>query len=134
MPQDIPAPVQESLVLPRGFRCYVVLGKRPGEIVEHHPQFDAPYWYLKESGALKGKFELAVPFEPQWLIKVGTDRKEQLVHIGGMDLPGEDVADESQLGSWVRWSRRNYRKLKGQRKAVLWKEYRTLAGRLAGGQ
>jgi hypothetical protein len=132
-PQDVPSPIREALVLRHGYKRYVVLGRRPGEIVEHDCEFDTPYWFLKRSGALKGRFELAVPFEPQWVIAIGLDRKEFLASIGIPQPPEDTIADETLAADWVRWVGKRYRNLKGKHKLAVWASYREVAARLGNG-
>jgi hypothetical protein len=126
-------PVRETLVLAHGHKRYIVLGRRPGEILEHAPLADLPYWYLKKSGYLQGQFELTVPFEPQWLIRVGRKGKEILSPAPGIvpRFPEATIANQDKVADWIRWARKRYYNFKPHKQYhELWEQYRQLATNL----
>lgn len=125
-PQDVPAPLIEALTLPSGYKRYIVLGRRPGEIVEHNFESEIPPWLLEQSGSLRDKFELPMAFEPQWLIAIGSKRRESLRRIG-LQPPEATIADERRVDDWIRWAKKRYRSLKGRHKRLMWEQYRGVA-------
>lgn len=128
-PGSVPGAIQEALRLPRGYKRYAILGSRPGEVVEHEPNSETPYWFLKEMGVLDGHFRLPVAFEPQWIVAVGANRKEYLWPTGPTRPPG-DPAASGDVARWTWWARKRYRNLKGKQKRAAWDEYRAAASRL----
>jgi hypothetical protein len=131
-PQNIPAPLQDALVLSKGYRRYVLLGRCPGEIMDYRPHYELPFQTLKDAGRLEGKFQLPVPFEPQWLITLGAHRTALLWPIGAPQPPETKVADEGQVANWIRWAGKSYRIAKDRRCAGVWKEYQKAARRQGG--
>jgi len=127
-PRDIQVPTQGTLLLPFGYKRYVVLGKRPGEVVEYRFESKWPYWFLRKSGLLQGEFEITIPFEPQWLVTIGPKRRRRLSPIGIPEPPETTIADENKVAVWVRWAEKRYHNLKGQKEPLaLWEKYRKVA-------
>jgi hypothetical protein len=132
-PGNVPDPIREALRLPRAYKRYAILGSRPGEVVEYEPDAEAPYWFLREMGALDGYFRLPIAFEPQWIVAVGANRKEYLWPTGSARSPGAPTAS-GDVARWVWWARKSYRNLKGKQKRAAWDEYRAAAARLGVGK
>jgi hypothetical protein len=110
----------------------VLLGRCPGEIMDYRPHYELPFQTLKDAGRLEGKFQLPVPFEPQWLITLGAHRTALLWPIGAPQPPETKVADEGQVANWIRWAGKSYRIAKDRRCAGVWKEYQKAARRQGG--
>lgn len=119
--------------MPHGYKRYIVLGRRPGEVVEYHIDSEWPYWYLKKYGHLKSDFRVPVPFEPQWVVKVGRKRRKHLSPIGIPASPEAVIADPSLVDEWARWTSKQYHNMKKQsRYEGIWEEYRDLAKTIGG--
>jgi hypothetical protein len=132
-PRDVEVPTQEVLLLPCGYRHYVVLGRLPGEVAEYCFESEWPYWFLRKSGCLEGNYEVAIPFEPQWLITIGPKRRKTLSPIGIPGPPETMIADDDKVAAWARWARKRYHNRKGRQDALdLWEEYREVAIGLSG--
>jgi hypothetical protein len=75
-PDDLPEAVQPPVLVPTGFRAYVVLGARPGEVLTLLPP-GKPDW-LRAAGVTTTCqfFDQPLPFEPAWLIVEGNLGKQ----------------------------------------------------------
>ena len=132
LPQDITALRRQVVVLPLGYKRYILLGSGPGEIAEYRFDSKLPYWFAKKSGHLQGEVEVRVGFEPQWLIKVGRKGRKHLCPIGKPALPETDVAESNTVQDWIRWARKRYRYYHGPLACLdVWEEYRRIALALA---
>ena len=135
-PQDMPPPLEEMVMLPRGYRRYVILGRRPGDVVEHHAEGDGHYQaHLKPSGANDARLEVPVPFVPQWLVKIGPGRRQVILPVGEPESPDPATAEEGgPVHEWARWSSKRYHNLRRRPRLLnAWNEYRRLATTLRGG-
>lgn len=120
-------PRQESLFVPLGYKRYIVLGKRLGDVMEFTIN-SYPYWWHEKGAPLKQK-RIEVPFTPQWLIKIGKKRRKTISAIGFPEAPEAiAVSDEEKISSWVRWAKKRYMNLKKWPKIKeVWEQYRAVA-------
>ncbi len=135
-PQDMPPPLEEMVVLPRGYKRYVVLGRRPGDIVEHHAEDAGLYLTRAKVGSANSdRLEVPVPFVPQWLVKVGPGRRQVISPIGEPEPPDPDTEEEGgRVLEWARWSGKRYHNLRRRPRLLsVWNEYRKLAATLRSG-
>jgi hypothetical protein len=71
-PDDLPQPLNPPVLLPVGFRAYVVIGQSPAEILESTAPAE-PAWLGKVGVQNQFQyFDQEVPFEAQWLIATGS--------------------------------------------------------------
>ncbi len=66
--EDLPGSLPHTIFVPNGFKRYIVLGRRPGEV--HEFSRSSPDIAGKQSQLIR----LNVPFDPQWLIKISKRR------------------------------------------------------------
>jgi hypothetical protein len=122
-----------KLALTYGYKRYILLGRRPGEVAEFAPHQDIPFWILRKSGDLHGEFEVVVNFDPHWLIRVGAKGKEKLssLHHESPQPPDAHIANADQRTLWVRWAHKRYRNVKATHPLyAIWEEYRRVAAAL----
>ena len=126
LPEGASLLVRQKVTLPPGYQRYVILGRRPGEVLEVKGQS-----LLKHGTNSK---DVTVPYEPQWLIKVGRKHKFFLSSLDKLRLPENTIADRGSLGLWVQWVTAPHMKVEQRRESLIfWKAYQGLAAEIAGG-
>lgn len=109
-----------------GYQRHVILGRRPGEVLEVKGESQ-----LKRGTAKK---TITVFFEPQWLIKVGRKHQLYLSSLGKLRPPENAIADRDTLDLWIRWVTAPYMKIEQPRQCkAIWSAYERLASKVAGG-
>jgi hypothetical protein len=119
--------IPHMIVVPGGFKRYVVLGKRPGDIFEYEGKKA-----IRGKGTIHNQqpIRLTIFFEPQWLIKINRKNKRYLSTIyQNVSNPIHQTQSSSDLiKKWVYWVLRSYKKRWGTHKIDgVWAEYRHLA-------
>jgi hypothetical protein len=102
-PGDLPQPLEPLILLPAGFRAYVVIGRTPAEILETTAPGE-PDW-LRRVG-VENQFQFfdqPVPFEAQWLIATGSSGFRVSAIARPPDPP--QLAAEVDSGLAARWCR-----------------------------
>lgn len=120
--EDLPDPLPHTVLVQDGFRGYVILGRRAGEIFEHRSTFAV----RKDLQAVREwLMSFDVPFEPQWLIKIGRN-KSYLSALQPYVQPPAAVpsGDRDQIAAWVRAVRRkSYMRRLSDEQSAVWQTY-----------
>lgn len=102
-PDDLPQPLSPPVLLPAGFRSYVVIGRSPAEVLETEAPAE-PEW-LRRIGVENQfqYFDQAVPFEAQWLIATGSSGAQVSAIARPPGPPREEEGVDPELaGRWCR--------------------------------
>ncbi len=102
-PDDLPQPLVPPVLLPAGFRSYVVIGRSPAEVLETEGPAE-PEW-LRQIG-VENQFQFfdqPVPFEAQWLIATGSSGAQVSAIARPPGPPRlEEGVDPELAGRWCR--------------------------------
>lgn len=127
-PDDLPGPLPHTIFVPNGFKRYIVLGRRPGDVYEYSGY--APRIAGKQSPLIR----LNVPFDPQWLIKVS---KRKYLSALQPAISAPLATPVSSCAGQQRWSHeilRNWtvngssrKKWTSEQLDAMWEQYRRVA-------
>lgn len=126
--EDLPDLLPHTVLVQDGFKGYVILGRRGGEIFEHRRTFAV----RKDLRAVRERLlSFDVPFEPQWLIKIGRN-KSYLSALQPYVQPPTAVpsGDRDQVAAWVRAvCRKSYIRRLSDEQSSVWQTYATAGDR-----
>jgi hypothetical protein len=131
---DMPGTLPHLLLVPDGFKRYIVLGRTPGEFFLY-PKADSRRIIKFDPTLRKRNILLSIPFSPQWLIKQGQKKKYLSTACPWPLLPNISSIDYTPLKvqEWCRWIRRSYnRKWCDANIDNLWQAYQNTANTLSG--
>lgn len=117
---------REMLVLPYGAIQYIILGRKIGDVYEPKLPTSLPKWQAESKGLWDG-YKVLVPFAPQWVIRVSSNKNQYLRAVGLVAPIEEAVSEPEKVAAWCYWAGRNIgRKLKGVERER-WQQYRQVA-------
>ncbi len=125
-PEDRPAPLPHVILVPSGFKRYIVLGQQPGQVREHQ----SPWWW--QGGAERHRLiQIEVPFEPQWLVKISKRRYLSALQPTIRPPGSAPIDDPAGIEQWCDWILRQHRHSQLTTAATeILELYRALASRL----
>lgn len=124
----LPCSLPHSIMIPTGFKRYVILGAQPGEIT-----------VIEGSKSIVGNqqsrslHKFTVSFEPQWLVKVGTaGRYLSALQPSTVHPEPNKTGDIGATQEWANWVSRKHKLRLTAEAAAIWNEYQSVARALQG--
>jgi hypothetical protein len=129
-PDDLPGPLPHTIFVPGGFKQYIVLGRRPGEVFKYAPPFQQSSTGIQSQSMLR----LDVPFDPQWLIKISKKRYLSSIQPTASSPLAQSSADVGKLDVWCHWILRKWvpsgkhkKRWVDEHTDRVWEQYKTQA-------
>lgn len=127
--EDLPGLLPHTVVTQGGFKGYLVIGRQPGELFEHRSGFVVR---KDQQADRQASIAFEVPFEPQWLVKIGR-HKCYLSPLQPYVPPPTalPIGEPAQVEAWVRTvSRKSYVQRFGEEHRATWQRYAAAGARL----